>query len=445
MKGRFPAERRVWYNKSLSPPRRRAARGGAPAAAWTIPPIRWDLRMQATSPPTVGALRTGIPAPTLPSLDYHPTTRVVFGAGAIARLGEIARELGGARPFLVTDPGLWAAGHPQRAVASLRAAGLDVVVFDGAEENPDTRVVATALEVARAGRIDLIVAVGGGSSMDCAKGVNFLLTNGGSMTDYKGFGKATKPMLPSVGVPTTAGTGSEGQSFALIADEKTHLKMACGDRKAAFRVAVLDPEVTVSQPRMVTSVTGIDAVSHALESYVTVRRNPLSSMFAREAWRLLGAHFENVLRQPADLDARGAMQIGAHFAGVAIENSMLGACHACANPLTAHYGLTHGIAIGVLLPHVIRFNAEAVGGLYGDLAHEVGLLNGDGSAAGEALAQRVTELLRAAGLPTRLSDCGVSSGILGVLAEEANQQWTARYNPRPVGEAELHQLYQAAF
>ncbi|HVS35079.1 MAG TPA: iron-containing alcohol dehydrogenase [Gemmataceae bacterium] len=401
--------------------------------------------MQASSPPTVGALRSGHPAPTLSSLDYHPTTRVVFGAGALSRLGELARELGATRPFLVTDPGLWAAGHPQRAAASLRAAGLDVVVFDRVDENPDTRTVAVALEAARAGRIDLIVAVGGGSSMDCAKGVNFVLTNGGSMTDYKGFGKATKPMLPSIGVPTTAGTGSEGQSFALIADEKTHLKMACGDRKAAFRVAILDPEVTVSQPRRVTAVTGIDAVSHALESYVTVRRNPLSSMFAREAWRLLDANIDNVLRSPADLDARGAMQIGAHFAGVAIENSMLGVCHACANPLTAHYGLTHGVAIGVLLPHVIRFNAESVGGLYGELAHEVGLLNGDGGAAGEALAQRMTALLKTAGLPTRLSECGVSDGIFSVLAEEANQQWTARFNPRPVNEMDLQHLYEAAF
>ncbi len=378
-------------------------------------------------------------------MDYHPGTRVVFEAGAIARLGGLARELGGQRILLVTDPGLWAAGHPQRALASLREAGLEVFVFDGVEQNPTTRDVAAALEVARTHRIDLITAVGGGSSMDCAKGVNFLLTNGGQMADYKGFGKATKPMLPSIGVPTTSGTGSEGQSFALIADEKTHLKMACGDRKAAFRVAVLDPEVTVSQPAKVTAITGIDAVSHALESYVTVRRNPLSQMFAREAWRQLDGNFEKVLRQPDDLEARGAMQIGAHFAGVAIETSMLGACHACANPLTAHYGLTHGVAIGVLLPHVIRFNAEAVGGLYGDLAHEVGLLNGDHGAAGEVLARRITELLVAAEMPTRLSECGVSEGIFTVLAEEAAEQWTGRFNPRPVDETALRRLYEAAF
>ncbi len=139
------------------------------------------------------------------------------------------------------------------------------------------------------------------------------------------------------------------------------------------------------------------------------------------------------------------MQMGAYFAGAAIENSMLGACHACANPLTAHYGLTHGLAIGILLPHVLRFNNEAVGALYADLAHEVGLLNGDALAAGEVLAQRIAGFVQAAGLPGRLSECGISRGILPVLAEEAAQQWTGRYNPRPVGEAELLQLYEAAY
>ena len=337
--------------------------------------------------------------------------------------------------LLVTDPGLEAAGHPQRAVASLREAGLEVFVFDGVEENPTTRARRTpAWSSPAQHRIDFIVAVGGGSSMDCAKGINFLLTNGGAMADYKGFGKATKPMLPSIGVPTTAGTGSEAQSFALIADEKTHLKMACGDRKAAFRVAILDPEVTVSQPRQGDGRhRHRRRVARRWSRTSRTRRNPLSQMFAREAWRLLEANFETVLQQPGDLEARGAMQLGAHFAGVAIENSMLGACHACANPLTAHYGLTHGIAIGILLPHVIRFNAAAVGALYGDLAHEVGLLNGDCAAAGEVLARRVTELMqRGRTCRRRLSECGVSRGILPVLAEEAAQQWTGRFNPRPV-------------
>lgn len=380
-----------------------------------------------------------------PLFDYHPLTRLIFGPGTVARLGELARELGAHRPLLVTDPGLEAVGHPQRALASLRDADLEPVLFDGVEENPTSRIVEIGVDIARRAGIDFIIAVGGGSSMDAAKGINFLLTNGGRMADYMGFGKAAKPMLPSLAVPTTAGTGSEAQSFALIANEKTHLKMACGDRKAAFRAAILDPEVTVSQPRGVTAVTGIDALSHALESYVCTRRNPLSQAFAREAWRTLEQNFERVLRDPHDLEARGAMQLGAHFAGAAIEASMLGACHACANPLTAHYGLTHGIAIGILLPHVIRFNNAAIGALYADLAHDVGLINGDPMAAGEVLAQRIAGFLRMAELPGRLSACGVSRGILPLLAEEAAQQWTGHYNPRPVSEADLLQLYEAAY
>src|SRR5262245_42157915 len=198
----------------------------------------------SSSPTTAEAPQAESPAP-VPAFDYHPLTRVVFGGGTLTRLGELTRELGGRRILVVTDPGLEAAGHPQRAVASLRDAGLEPFVFDGVEENPTTKHVEDGLLFARTNRIDVIVAVGGGSSMDCAKGINFLLTNGGRMPDYKGFGRATKPMLPAIGVPTTAGTGSEAQSFALIADEKTHMKMACGDRKAAFRVAILDPEVTV--------------------------------------------------------------------------------------------------------------------------------------------------------------------------------------------------------
>jgi alcohol dehydrogenase len=251
-------------------------------------------------------------------------------------------------------------------------------------------------------------------------------------------------MLASIGVPTTSGTGSEAQSFALIADEKTHLKMACGDRKAAFVVAILDPDLTITQPAKVTALTGIDALSHAIESYVTIRRNPVSQMFAREAWKLLEFNLEKVLHTPGDLEARGAMQMGAFLAGTAIENSMLGVCHSCANPLTAHYGITHGLAIGIMLPHVIRFNARAVPKLYADLVEEAGLHDGQPGGAAETLVQRLLHLMKCADLPTTLTACGVSRGILPVLAEEASQQWTARFNPRVVTETEILSLYEAA-
>ncbi len=399
--------------------------------------------MKATPvPPVLGAPRAAGSAPA--AFDYQPLTRVVFGAGTASRLGELVREHGGRRVLLVTDPGLEEAGHPQRALASLRDAGLVAFVFDAVEVNPTTKHVEAGLKVARAHGVDFLVAVGGGSSMDCAKGINFVLTNGGRMADYKGFGKAARPMLPSLAVPTTAGTGSEAQSYALIADERSHMKMACGDRKAAFRAAILDPEVTVSQPAKVTAVTGIDALSHALESYVCTRRNVLSQAFAREAWRLMEPNLSVVLRDPANLEARGAMQLGANFAGCAIENSMLGAAHALANPLTAHYGVTHGTAIAIVLPHVVRFNAAAVGSLYAELAHESGLVNGDAGVAAEAIARRLTALVKETGLPTSLTQCGVSGGILPVLAEEAAQQWTGRFNPRPPAEADLLALYEAA-
>jgi alcohol dehydrogenase class IV len=400
--------------------------------------------MQATTfTPGLARLSQAASWPLQP-FDFHTPTRVVFGPGSLARLGELAQELGDTRVLLVTDPGLEAAGHPQRAEQSLKGAGLEVFVFDKVEENPTSRHVEEGVAFAQPRRIDLIVSVGGGSAMDCAKGINFLLTNGGKMSDYKGFGKAAKPMLPSIGIPTTSGTGSEAQSYALIADEQSHMKMACGDRKAAFHTAILDPEVTVSQPPKVTALTGIDALAHAVESYVTTKRNPLAQMFAREAWTLLEANLEKVLHSPEDLEARGAMQMGAFLAGTAIENSMLGVCHSCANPLTAHYGITHGLAIGIMLPHVIRFNAQVVGEAYGELIEEAGFVNGHPNASAELLALRITQLMQTADLPTHLSECGVSPGIFSVLAEEAAQQWTARFNPRPVSEAEILGLFEAA-
>lgn len=377
--------------------------------------------------------------------DFDPRTRVVFGCGRVDLLGQLANELGARRPFLVTDQGLAAAGHERRGLESLREAGLEVVVYDEVTPNPTTDDVDRALEVARSAGIDLIVGLGGGSSMDCAKGVNFLLTNGGRMEDYRGVGKATKPMLPMIAVPTTAGTGSEAQSFALIADSRTHMKMACGDKKAACRIAILDPELTLTMPASVTAVTGIDAISHALETYVTKRRNAVSQMFSRQAWRLLSRAFPRVIQDPDDLQARSAMLWGAHLAGAAIENSMLGATHSLANPLSAHFNLTHGVAIGIMLPHVVRYNAVTMGGCYAELAAEAGLCATDDPQAPHRLAEYIRSLVAQAGCPTSLAACGVDESSLPQLAEEASRQWTAAFNPRPVDAQRLLEIYRWAF
>ncbi len=379
------------------------------------------------------------------AFDFLPLTRVVFGPGSIRQLGKLAAEFGGKRVLVVSDAHLVALGHVDRATRSLREAGLEVAVFDHAYENPTARHVDVCTRFARDNRIDLIVGLGGGSSMDCAKGCNFILTNGGRMQDYCGVGKATKPMLPFIAVATTAGTGSEAQSFALIADDETHQKMACGDRKAAARAAILDPELTVTMPPSVTAATGIDAISHAIETYVTTKRNAISQVYSHEAWRLLEANFETVLREPQNIQARGAMLLGANFAGTAIENSMLGATHACANPLTAHLGLTHGIVIGIMLPHVIRFNGPAVEHAYAELIGSASLDVADYEDSAGCLAARVTELVARSGQPLRLRDCGLDRNLIPVLAGEAVHQWTGKFNPRSLEMHNFVELYECAF
>ena len=381
--------------------------------------------------------------------DFQPRTRLVFGVHAVERVGEIIREFGVKKVLLVTDPGIAKAGHAEHVLKSLATDGVTAVVFDRVRENPTTRCVDDCLAVAKASGIEAIIGLGGGSSMDTAKGCNFLLTNGGQMKDYWGVGKATKPMLPLVAIPTTAGTGSECQSAALIADEATHQKMACLDPKAAARVAILDPALTVSQPARVTACTGIDAIAHAVETTVTKKRNAISRMFSHEAFKLLAPNFARVIANPQDLDARGQMLLGAAFAGTAIENSMLGAAHSMANPLTAHYGVVHGQAVGMMLPHVIRFNAknEAARLGYAELASapEIACVSEGVEQAVEALIREIQTLLELAKMPATLGDCGVKPSDLPKLAAEAAKQWTATFNPRAVTEKDFLALYEAAF
>ncbi|HZI95149.1 MAG TPA: iron-containing alcohol dehydrogenase [Patescibacteria group bacterium] len=360
-------------------------------------------------------------------------TRVLFGPGAVAELGAVARTLGAGRALVVTDAGLRAAGHLDRVLAALDDASLSPVVFDGVKENPTTADVERGVSAAKGRGIDLIVGLGGGSAMDCAKGINFILTNGGRMEDYRGTNLARQPMLPSIGIPTTAGTGSEAQAFALIEQEGTRVKMACGDDKARFRAAILDPDLTATTPRRVAATAGLDAVSHAVESYVTTRRNPLSQLFAREAWGLLSTSYAESLDHMDNGGARGRMLLGAFLAGAAIDASMLGAAHACANPLTSRYGIAHGAAVMLMLPHVVRFNAPMTADLYDDLAES------------GSLAARLEAMRRIGGLPERLSDAGVPYGDLAGLADEASAQWTASFNPRPVTRDDILGFYETAY
>jgi alcohol dehydrogenase len=377
------------------------------------------------------------------SFDFHPRTRVLFGPGRVTRVGQIARELGFRRTLVVADPGIREAGHTGRVLDALTAAAVETFLFDGFGVNPDSAMVHAGAGFARPLDVDSIIGLGGGSSLDCAKGINFVLRNGGTIADYRGYGKASTPLLPMIGLPTTAGTGSEAQSYAVIADAETHMKMACGDVSAAVRVAILDPELTITAPAHVSAMAGYDAIAHAVETAVTVKRTPLSDTFSHQAWKLLSEAFERVLLHPSDAEARGAMLLGAHFAGAAIEQSMLGAAHACANPLTARYNLAHGLALAILLPHVVRWNAPVVRDRYAALLGAPRRRVRDENAA-ETLARRLEDFAVAGHLSITLSDAGVTADAIPGLAELATQQWTGTFNPRPFDAKGAEEIYRAA-
>ncbi len=351
----------------------------------------------------------------------------------------LARSLGARRAFLVTDDGVREAGHSARLEESLRAAGVEVTTFAQVSEDPDADDVERARVAAMAGAPDLLIGLGGGSAIDVAKGVGFLLAGGGRMEDYRGVGRMTQAMLPLMAIPTTSGTGTEAQSFALIAVPGSHRKMACGDAQALPRVALLDPELTCTQPRRVTALTGLDAIGHAVETWVTSAGTPLSMLHSREAFRLADGAFPRVLAEGGDLSARADMQLAAFLAGTAIERSMLGAAHSMANPLSSQFGFTHGHAVGVCLPVIVRFNAELpeIEERYAELAVDVGL-----EPSGHALAERLEEFLGLADLPASLRAEGVPRDAAPALAEEAAEQWTAGFNPRPIGVREFQELYE---
>lgn len=376
------------------------------------------------------------------SFDLQNQTRFIFGEGAIHQLGELAAQYRPRCVLVVSDRGIMEAGHDAAALQSLKDAGLKVASFHDFAENPTSEMVTAGVRRAAEVQPDLLVGLGGGSSMDCCKGINFVYSCGGRIHDYHGVGKATSDLLPMIAIPTTAGTGSEAQSFALISDSVTHTKMACGDKRAACRIAILDPVLTLTQPPQVTALTGIDAISHAIETYVTQRRNPISITYSRSAFGMLARGFPKVLQAPDDLNARSEMQVGASLAGMAIETSMLGAAHATANPLTARHGITHGQAVGLMLPAVIRMNGVEHADWYAELVREIDPAI-ETNEAPDRLANIVTDWVRRAGLATTLSELSISNSGIDAIIEDALKQWTGTFNPIPLDSDRTRQLYQS--
>jgi len=346
-------------------------------------------------------------------LDHPGPTRVIAGLGSSERLPDWIVGSGATRVLLVTDAGLVAAGHPARLVSSLERSGIAVRTHDAVVENPDMDAVDRCVADAKSFDANAFVALGGGSSMDTAKGAALLCANGGSLMDFWHTGEEGVPLAPLVAIPTTAGTGSEMQSYAIISHPKTHRKMAIGTPHLAPRLAILDAVWSATLPSRVTALTGVDAGSHAIEAAVTNIATDLGIAFAREAWERIREAFPRVLDAPDDWKARQEMLLGAAGAGLAIEHGMLGAAHALANPLTAES------------PDVAA-QYDAFGGA-------------------TFLADFVISVLDRAGLPRQLRDLGVVRDALPGLADQASEQWTARFNPRPAGRDDLRLLYESAF
>jgi len=370
----------------------------------------------------------------------RPAPKLVFGPGVLRDLPACVRELGGTSVFLVSDPGLARAGYVERAHALLVAAGLPVTVFADSRENPTESDAAACAAAAHAcvPAIDCLIALGGGSSLDTAKAANFLLSNGGVMHDYHGYAKAPRPFLPLIAIPTTAGTGSETQSYTLISRDGSHEKMACGDPQALPRIALLDPELTATLPRATGTLSGLDALAHALESAVCTKRNPVSALYAESAFRHLASALGRVVTGQPTADDRAAMLLGAALAGLAIENSMLGAAHASANPLTARHGIVHGHAVSLMLPTVMRHNATApaTAALY---AHFATLLPTPASTAADLITWVEQTIATAA-----LAPVDARPFDFVALADDATRQWTGKFNPVPLQLADFAALYRRA-
>lgn len=372
-------------------------------------------------------------------------TRVIVEAGGIKNLGHVCLELGARRVLVVSDAGLVQAGHVADGIRALESAGLRVGSFLDVDPNPNEQHVQSCAEYLTEMNADCVVGLGGGSAMDTAKGAILVAAGGGGIEDYWGRNKGKGKAVPLVAVPTTAGTGSETQSFALITRSKDGRKMACGDGRIAARAAILDVELTLSVPQRVAVYAAFDCLAHALESAVSTAANSASRGWSEAAFcKAMPALPSLVAGGPLAnaLDVRTDLLVGASLAGLAIEASMLGAAHALANALSANYGLDHGLAVGCMLPAVVRFNAflPDVKAAYDGLMNAASL---DGGA--EALITELEGLVRQAGLAQSLHRLGVGPSDLDSMAHAATLEWTAGFNPRAATAAEMRTILQASF
>ncbi|NNJ12415.1 iron-containing alcohol dehydrogenase [Chloroflexales bacterium ZM16-3] len=374
-------------------------------------------------------------------------TRVLYKLGLATELGPVIEELGAQRAFIVADKGVVAAGLLDPIIAGLRESIEVVGVFDSVPANSSVAKVMEGAAAAAEGGADLIIAMGGGSPIDTAKAIRIVLTNGGHLLDYQGYNVISAPLTPMIAIPTTSGTGSEVTPFAVIRDEDQDVKLSFASRYLVPDVAVLDPLLTRSLPPMLTAATGMDALSHAIETFVSTENNPFSDGMALAAIDMIASHLRDAVQTGIDTDARSQMLIAACMAGMACANSYFGVIHALAHAVGGKFHVHHGTAISIFMPYGMRFNSAIVPDRYVRIAHAMGV-NAGGRSDAEVIADGISAVATLAsdcGVPTRLRDVGVSEEALPDLAATAMVDGAIYHNPRVATEEELLEILKEAW
>ncbi len=383
------------------------------------------------------------------AFEFRAPPRILFGPGVSQRVGEVARDLGCRRALVVTGPVLAKTGYPGQVVDSLSSAGLTAAIFAEIDAEPTVRHVEQGLAALKENECDLVVALGGGSPMDAAKAIAVMAANPGSIADYAGTEKIKGGRLPLIAISTTAGTGSEVTRFAVITDEATNVKMLINSTVLIPDAAVDDPLLTVSMPPRVTASTGMDALTHAIESYISRHSQPLSDTLALSAIRRIAAHLRRAWAEPENLEARTEMMLGALEAGLSFGNSSVALVHGMARPLGAYFHIPHGLANAMLLPHVMAYSAAGAPERFRDIAAAMGE-RVEGltplQAAWRAV-EAVRELCADLGVPT-LSEAGVDEEELlrlaPTMAKDALASGSPANNPRLASEEDIVELYKRA-
>ncbi|QEL55039.1 L-threonine dehydrogenase [Chromobacterium paludis] len=364
----------------------------------------------------------------------------LMGAGCLQQAIDTMRGHGFRRALIVTDQGLVKTGLAAKVADMLGQADIEPVIFDGVHPNPSCANVNAGLALLKEKQCDVVVSLGGGSPHDCAKGIALVAVNGGKIQDYEGVDKSAKPQLPLVAINTTAGTASEMTRFCIITDESRHIKMAIVDKHTTPILSVNDPETMAGMPASLTAATGMDALTHAVEAYVSTIATPITDACALKAVELIAGFLRRAVKNGQDMEAREQMAYAQFLAGMAFNNASLGYVHAMAHQLGGFYDLPHGVCNAVLLPHVQAFNAAVAGERLGDVA----IALGEPVRSAEAAIAAIKRLSADVGIPAGLAQLGVKEADIPTLADNALKDACGLTNPRKASHEEVCAIFRAA-